>query len=110
MLPPPLPEVPTVTVAEAKEAVDRGVRMIDVREVVEFNSVHIPGTDLMPMSTIEQWYAQLSPDEELLVSCRTGQRSANVVHALIEQAGFSNVSNVAGGIVAWTAAGYPVES
>jgi rhodanese-related sulfurtransferase len=110
MQPPPLPDVPTVTVAEAKDALDRGVRMIDVREVVEFNSVHIPGTHMMPMSTIQEWYTQLGADDELLVSCRTGQRSANVVHALIQQAGFTNVSNVAGGIVAWTAAGYPVES
>lgn len=108
--PPPLPDVPTVTTAEAKQRLDAGVRFIDVREIHEYAALHIPGTELRPMSTIREWYSDLDADEELLVSCRTGQRSANVVNALIEQAGFTKVFNVAGGIVAWSEAGYPVES
>lgn len=106
---PPLPEVPTVTVAEANERLASGARLIDVRELHEYQAVHIPGTEVRPMSTIRDWYTHLEPEEELLVSCRTGTRSGQVVHALIEQAGFTNVSNVAGGIVAWAEAGFPVE-
>jgi rhodanese-related sulfurtransferase len=107
---PPMPAVPTVTVHEAKVRLDAGVRFIDVRETNEFAVARIPGSDLKPMSTIRQWYTELSPDDELLVSCRSGRRSADVVHALIEQAGFTNVSNVAGGIIAWADAGYEIDS
>lgn len=110
MIPAPAPEVPTCTVAEAAERHDNGVRIIDVREPVEHNSVRVPRTDLRPMSTIQSWYTDLDADEELLVLCRSGNRSAAVVDALLNQAGFSNVTNIAGGIIAWGEAGLPLES
>lgn len=105
-----MPEVPTVTVEEAAERQTNGARIIDVREPVEYHSLRVPGSELMPMSTIQSWYADLAPDEHLLVLCRTGNRSAAVVDALIEQAGFTNVWNIGGGIVAWGDTGLPVES
>ncbi len=104
------PDVPAVDVAEAQRRHAAGARLIDVREHMEHVSLRIPGTELMPMSTIREWYTELNPDEELLVYCRTGQRSASVVHALIEQAGFTNATNVAGGIVAWAETGLPTET
>jgi rhodanese-related sulfurtransferase len=110
MFPPPPPEVPTLTVEEAAARQSAGARIIDVREPVEYHSVRVPNSDLLPMSTIQTWYADLGQHEELLVLCRSGNRSASVVNALIEQAGFTNVSNVAGGIIAWGEAGLPIES
>ena len=110
MLPPPLPDVPTVTVEEAAELQSNGARIIDVREPVEYKALRVSHSDLLPMSTIQAWYADLQADEELLVLCRTGNRSASVVDALIRQAGFTNVSNIGGGIVAWGEAGLPTES
>lgn len=104
-----VPEVPTITVAEAEERRASGARLIDVRERVEFDAVRVPGSELMPMSTIQQWYTDLTPDEEIMVLCRSGNRSASVVDALIEQAGFTNVVNIAGGIIAWSEAGLPIE-
>lgn len=109
MQPAPLPVVPTVSVQEAAELQSNGARLIDVREPVEYRSAHVPGSDLMPMSTIQSWYSDLAADDHLLVLCRTGNRSAAVVNALIDQAGFSNVWNVDGGIVAWSDAGLPIE-
>ncbi len=104
------PNVPAVDVEEAQRRHAAGARLIDVREHMEHVSLRIPGTQLLPMSTIREWYADLDPDEELLVYCRTGQRSASVVHALIEQAGFTNATNVTGGIVAWAETGLPTEA
>lgn len=109
MHPPPMPEVPTVTVDEAAALDADGARIIDVREPVEYHAAHVPGSDLLPMSAIQSWYSDLDKDDHLLVICRTGNRSAAVVNALIEQAGFTNAWNVQGGLVAWAKAGLPVE-
>lgn len=94
---------------EASARFDRGARLLDVRERVEFDAVRVPGSELMPMSTIQAWYADLDPNEELLVLCRSGNRSASVVNALITQAGFTNCHNVTGGIIAWAESGLTIE-
>lgn len=109
MIPAPAPEVPTCTVTEAAKRHQTGARIIDVREPVEHNSLRVPGADLLPMSTIQSWYTDLDVNEELLVLCRSGNRSATVVDALVNQAGFTNVTNIAGGIMAWGEAGLPLE-
>lgn len=106
---PIVPQVPTISVTEAAQRRATGARLIDVRERVEFDAVRVPGSELMPMSTIEQWYTELGHNEELMMLCRSGNRSASVVNALIEQAGFTNVVNIAGGIIAWSEAGLPLE-
>ena len=62
------------------------------------------------MSTINDWYADLPRDRTVIVSCRSGQRSARVVHAIIDQAGFEDVHNLAGGIVAWAEAKLPLDT
>ncbi len=110
MIPQPLPDVPTVSVTEAATLQDNGARIIDVREAVEFNALRVPDSELRPMSTIQSWFQDLGADEHLLFLCRSGNRSANVVNALIEQAGFTNAWNIAGGIIAWGEAGLDVES
>lgn len=107
--PTPLPEVPAVDVIEARRRHTAGARLIDVREAVEHNALRIPGTELMPLSTIREWFTTLDPDDELLFYCRTGQRSASVVHALTDQAGFTNATNVSGGVTAWAEADLPIE-
>ena len=62
------------------------------------------------MSTINDWYESLPRDTQVIVQCRSGGRSAQVVHALIEQAGFENVTNLTGGIIGWSHADLPVET
>ena len=103
------PDVPTVDVDEAATRHAAGARLIDVREPVEWDAGHVAGSELFPMSTITEWYGDLDPGQELLVICRTGNRSASVVEALIRQAEFTAAHNVAGGIVAWVEADLPVE-
>jgi len=98
-----------VDAAEAVALARDGYRVIDVREPVEWDAGHVAGSELFPMSTITEWYGDLDPGQELLVICRTGNRSASVVEALIRQAEFTAAHNVAGGIVAWVEADLPVE-
>ncbi len=104
------PAVPGVTPIEAAELLEHGAIMIDVRERDEWDTERIPGVALKPMSTIDDWYADLPREGTVIVQCRTGSRSGQVVHALMEQAGFENVVNLEGGIVGWKFQGLDTES
>lgn len=107
---PQLPEVPAVTAEEADQLIADGALLVDCREQNEWDAARIPGADLKPMSTINDWYESLPRDRKIVFQCRTGARSAQIVHALITQAGFDNVINLTGGIVAWAAADLPVDT
>ena len=85
-----------------------GVYLLDVREPDEYAAGHIPGITLIPMGEVAARLAELPRDKEIIVTCRTGNRSGQVADLLREQ-GFSNVHNMTGGIVAWQEAGYAVE-
>lgn len=87
-----------------------GAILIDVREQNEWDQARIPGAELKPMSQINEWYEALPRDTQIIFQCRTGARSAQVVNALMTQAGFENVTNLTGGIVAWSHAELPVET
>jgi rhodanese-related sulfurtransferase len=102
--------VPEVTVDEVDILVDQGALLIDVRELSEWNAGRIPRAELKPLSTINDWWPDLPRDRTIVVACRTGQRSAQVVQALISQGGFDDVHNMTGGIVAWAHAGRPVDA
>lgn len=84
------------------------VFMLDVREPDEFAAGHIPGITLIPMGDVASRLSEIPTDKEVIVTCRTGNRSAQIADFLRAQ-GFTNVHNMEGGIVAWEEAGYPVE-
>lgn len=84
------------------------VFMLDVREPDEYAAGHIPGITLIPMGEIPDRLGEIPTDVPVIVTCRTGNRSGQVVDFLREQ-GFTNVHNMDGGIVAWQKAGYEVE-
>lgn len=109
MLQPPLPDVPAVTPDEAAEMVGDGALLIDIRERKEWDMLRIPGAEFKPMSTIQEWFADLPRDQDIILQCRSGSRSAHATHALLTQAGFERVFNLSGGIIAWHTAGLPIE-
>ncbi len=94
------------TVAQIRERPD--VVIIDVREPYEYQETRIPGVILMPMNTVPQRLDEIPRDKTVVVMCRSGNRSSRVVQFLRQQ-GFTNVHNMAGGILAWSRAGYPTE-
>ena len=111
MQPNVLPPVPVVSPIEANQMMVNGEAvMIDVRESNEWAEARIPEAEFKPMSTISDWYEELPLDTTIIVQCRTGNRSHQVVHALMNQAGMDNVVNLAGGIVAWAQDELPVDS
>ena len=85
------------------------VFMLDVREPHEYAAGHIPGITLIPMGEIANRLSEIPTDQEVIVTCRTGNRSGQIADLLREQ-GFTNVHNMEGGIVAWQEAGYTVEN
>ncbi|MCC6335867.1 MAG: rhodanese-like domain-containing protein [Myxococcales bacterium] len=88
----------------------QGFRVVDVREPHEYKGElgHVPGSALVPMHSVMAQAMDWSRDEALVLVCRSGGRSAQVAHALT-RAGFGKVMNLVGGMLAWNAAGLPVE-
>ncbi len=85
-----------------------GVRVIDVRTPAEWNMARIGGAEHFPLSQIlENKLPDAKKDEELVVQCGSGYRS-NIAASILRQAGFSNVKSQAGGLFAWSNAGFPV--
>lgn len=88
---------------ELKERLERGERplLLDVRERDEHALVHLPGSTLIPMSELPMRLTELDPDAETIVYCHHGIRSAHVIGHL-EGQGFTNLTNLRGGIDAWS--------
>jgi rhodanese-related sulfurtransferase len=82
--------------------------LIDVREFPEFAAGRPPGARLIPLREIDRRATGIDPTLPIYVFCRTGRRSAEAREKLLSL-GFGEVRNVAGGIVAWQNAGYPLE-
>ncbi|MFD4377218.1 rhodanese-like domain-containing protein [Streptomyces sp. NPDC058486] len=88
----------------------RAPRLLDVRTPGEFRTTHIPGSYNVPLNTLREHRSELLAhlDEEVVLVCRSGQRAREAEQALA-QAGLPNLRVLDGGMVAWEAAGAPVE-
>lgn len=84
------------------EEKDPTIHLIDVREPDEHAAFNIGG-DLIPLGELPNRLSELADtltDQEVVVYCRSGRRSAMAKH-MLEQAGLSNVRNLQGGMLAW---------
>ena len=93
--------VPEISVEELKKRLDANedVFVLDVREPHEYKICNING-HLIPLNDLPKRVQELDPAKEMVVHCRSGVRSAKAV-GFLRQAGFTKVSNLAGGILAW---------
>jgi molybdopterin/thiamine biosynthesis adenylyltransferase/rhodanese-related sulfurtransferase len=95
--------IPQMSVEEFKARSDAGTApfLLDVREPHEYAIVNL-GAPQIPVGSIEQRYNEIPvpKDAEIVVHCKSGARSQKASLAL-KAAGFTNVSNLAGGILAW---------
>jgi len=99
-------EVDVQVVARVKDRPD--VYLLDVREQWEYDEGHIPGVTLLPMDQVPNRLDEIPKDKEVIVTCRSGNRSGQVTNYLLQN-GFDNVHNMKGGIIAWQDAGFAVE-
>jgi rhodanese-related sulfurtransferase len=92
----------SITVAELKEKMDQNedFQLIDVREPSEYAVCEIGG-QLIPMNTIPNHIEEISKEKMVVVHCRSGKRSANVITYLEQNHGYTNLYNLEGGILAW---------
>ncbi len=96
-----------INVTEASKQRDAGAFVLDVREPYEWNEGHIPNATLIPLGTLPNQLASVPKDKPIVVICRSGNRSQSGRDILLK-AGFTNVTSVNGGMLAWSAAKLPV--
>jgi rhodanese-related sulfurtransferase len=96
--------VPEISVVEARERLlgPNAPRLIDVREDEEYAIARIDGAELLPLSQWPAIVAEKLTDrtQPLLIQCHHGGRSARAAEFLLRN-GFTDVTNLAGGIDAW---------
>lgn len=95
--------VKQLSVIELKEKIDRheALLLLDVREPFEFQCAHIAGSVLIPLNQIPQRLGELDADQDIIVICHHGMRSQQAA-AYLDCSGFKNVTNLQGGIDAWS--------
>lgn len=94
--------IPQISVKELKQRRDAGedVYVLDVREPYEYQIANIGGT-LIPQNDVPKRLNEIDRGREIVVQCRSGQRSQRIAEYLAQQ-GYANVKNLAGGILAWS--------
>ena len=93
--------IPQISVKEFKSRRDKGedLFLLDVREPYEYQIAQIGGT-LIPQNDVPNRLAEIPRDKEIVVQCRSGARSQRIAE-LLKQQGYTQVVNLAGGILAW---------
>jgi adenylyltransferase/sulfurtransferase len=94
--------IPTMTVRELKQKLDNADKflLLDVREPFEWDICHIDQAKLIPLGQLPSRMSELDSADEIVIHCKSGARSAKAVR-LLQEAGFSKLHNVEGGITAW---------
>lgn len=91
-----------ISVSELKQMIDEksDFQLIDVREPHEYDICHLDG-ELIPMGTVPDHVDKISKERKVIVHCRSGKRSGDIVNYLEQNHGYENLYNLAGGILAW---------
>jgi rhodanese-related sulfurtransferase len=97
------PGVPAVSAPE----VSGEAYLLDVREPDEWEAGHAPGAHHVPMMELPARLAEVPMEADVVVVCRSGNRSAQVVSYLLAN-GWDNVRNLSGGMVDWANSGRPI--
>lgn len=94
-----------ISVDEAAVKRDQGAFILDVRQPEEWQEYHIPGSTLIPLDQLANRLNEIPKDQEVVVVCRSGNRSREGRDILLDQ-NFSTVTSMAGGLREWSAKGY----
>jgi rhodanese-related sulfurtransferase len=106
------PDIRSLEPAQFQQAINSGkYTLIDVRTADEYSTGHIKSAiqnDYYQTQKFSDFLDSLDKKAKYLIYCRTGRRSANVLK-LMQSKEFTNVADLAGGITAWSSAGFPIE-
>lgn len=102
------PDYEDVTIERARELIENKPDMVilDVRTEGEFDGGHIGGAINIPVDNLEQRIGELDDKDEMLVYCRTGNRSARAM-GILRDNGFTKLYHMVDGIEGWKVAGHP---
>lgn len=94
--------IKSISVSELKSMMDNkeDFHLIDVREQHEYEIVNLEA-ELIPVSVIAGQLDKFDREGKVIVHCRSGARSANVIHQIQQIRGYENLYNLEGGILAW---------
>jgi rhodanese-related sulfurtransferase len=95
-----------VSAADALVLREAGAFVLDVRQPDEWAAGHIPDATLIPLGQLASRIAEVPKDRQVVVVCRSGNRSAQGRDILLD-AGYPSVTSMAGGMNDWSAKGYP---
>ena len=92
-----------ISATDLKQKLDAGedLFILDVREPHEYDICNLDGSTLIPLGELGNRYQELDADKDIIVHCKMGGRSAQAV-AFLQNNGFEKVTNLAGGITAWS--------
>lgn len=109
---PPFPpmHIPQISAQDAYLRIQNGAILVDVRELDEFNemSCDVEQNINVPMSQFQNAIQTLPKDKEIITICHSGGRSFVATQLLIAY-GYSNVTNLVGGILSWQLVGLPTK-
>jgi len=96
-------DVPTISATELKTKIDRKDKfvLVDVREPYEYDICNISGSKLIPLGELPARLSELDSADEIVLHCKVGGRSAKALK-ILQDAGFRKLSNLQGGIQAWS--------
>jgi rhodanese-related sulfurtransferase len=99
--------MPETNPQDAKQLIDSGAQLVDVRSDEEYAAGHIPGARLIPVETVHSAGSGLERERPVVVYCRSGDRSGVAADAFA--ASGWDAHSIEGGLLAWRDAGLPLE-
>jgi rhodanese-related sulfurtransferase len=99
--------VSEISPADAKQLIDSGAQLVDVRTDAEYEAGHIPGSQHIQLADVQLEAAALEREEPVVIYCRTGDRSGLAADAFA--ASGWDAHSIEGGLEAWNEAGFPLE-
>lgn len=98
--------ITSIDAVEAEQLSSKNAVFIDVREPAEFNTLHIPGAKLYPLSTIKAEHLAQFHDADIVIYCQKGLRGEKACRKILDTHPNSKLVNLSGGIEAWQQQGY----
>ena len=97
----------SINVTDAAQRFEDGAFLLDVRTVEEWNQGHVDGAVLIPLDQLGARVNEVPKDQDVLIICRSGNRSGQA-RDLLRGQGFDRTTSISGGINAWIAKALPV--
>ena len=98
-----------ISTDQAYQKYQEGAYFLDVRTQDEWNEFHAPNSTLIPLDQLPTRLSEIPRDKEIVVVCRSGNRSQQGRDILLS-GGFTQVSSMTGGLNEWRSKGYPITS